>query len=244
MKGLQVLEHVARSDDKVRITDLAADMELTKSNAYRVLKTLEASGFIIQDPVTKEFSPSMKIWEIGLLVIKRLNLRDYARDELRKLADKSRETVHLAVLDGDSVLYIDKIDSVEPIASYTTLGGRAPAYCVATGKALLSRLSADEVDRKLVKLEKFSKATVTNKGELLKQLAEARTSGYTINRGEWREDVWGVASVIEDATGSVFAAVGVSGPNYRFQEEARCNALIEMVKSAAAEISNQLRSNR
>lgn len=241
VKGLQVLEHVVRSGQKVRITDLANDMNLTKSNAYRLLKTLESTGFVAQDPATKDFSPSMKIWELGMLIMNRLDLRDHAREVLRRLADTSRETVHLAVLDGQSVIYIDKIDSVEPIASYTTLGGRAPAYCVATGKALLSQLPDENLKARLVSLEQHSVATLTDENILREQLAKARTSGFAINRGEWREDVWGLAAVIRDASGSPIAAVGVSGPKYRFQAKGRSEALAEMVRSAANDISAKLR---
>jgi IclR family transcriptional regulator, KDG regulon repressor len=244
VKGLQVLTHIAHAEKNVRITDVAQDLNLTKSNAYRVLKTLESAGFIKQDPRTKDFLPSIKIWELGTQVINRLDIRSHATEALHRLADESRETVHLAILDGKEVVYIDKIDSPEPVSAYTRLGGRAPAYCVATGKAMLSQLSEAEQSRLLVDLEKHSPFTITDPIKLREELAKAKANGYAINRGEWRESVWGLAVPIKDGSGGVAAAVGVSGPRYRYRldNEQRCEELALLVKKTAREILQSLRN--
>lgn len=236
LKGLQVLEHVARSEHSLRITDVAADLGLTKSNAYRLLRTLEAAGFVEQNADTRNFAANTKLWELGTQVISRLDLRSHAAESLRRLADKSRETVHLAILDGTEVVYIDKIDSPEPVASYTRLGGRAPAYCVATGKALLAQLPETELADHVDKLIPHAPSTITDLKALRSELAETRARGYAINRGEWRDAVWGIASPIRHNTGAAVAAVGVSGPQYRLDDERRCAELIDMVRSAAGEI--------
>lgn len=240
LKGLQVLDHLARSDRSLRITAVSTDLGLTKSNAYRILKTLEAAGFARQDAETKEFSPSVKLWELGTLVANRLDLKSLAADALRQLAAGSRETVHLAILDGAEVVYIEKIESLEPISAYTRLGGRAPAYCVATGKALLSQLSAAELDAVLGDLKPYSPSTITDPGTLREELAQACREGFAVNRGEWREGVWGVASVVRSPSGSVVAAVGVSGPSFRFDREDRVAALASMVRTAASQIRGAL----
>jgi DNA-binding IclR family transcriptional regulator len=241
LKGLQVLSHLAQADSSVRITDVAAELGLTKSNAYRVLKTLETAGFVKQDAATKEFAPTLRLWELGMLVVGRLDLRACAADALRRLASESRETVHLAVLEGGEVIYIEKIDSPEPVSAYTRLGGRAPAYCVATGKALLSEMPEAEIAGLLADLTPHSPNTIVDPGTLRAELAAARAEGYAINRGEWRESVWGLASPVRDGAGTVIAAVGVSGPSYRIGSEARCDELATLVKAAARDISKSLR---
>jgi IclR family KDG regulon transcriptional repressor len=236
LKGLQVLSHLAGAERPVRITDVAREMALTKSNAYRVLRTLEAAGYVRQDPLTKDFRPSLKLWELGMQVVGRLDLRSIAADVLKRLAADSRETVHLAVLDGLDVIYIDKIDSPEPVSAYTRLGGRAPAYCVATGKALLSQLPASELDARLTELHPHSRFTITDPEKLREELAGAERAGYAVNRGEWRESVWGVAAAVRDPLGTPTAAVGVSGPSYRIDTGNRCEELARLVKTAAADI--------
>lgn len=240
LKGLEVLTHLVRSEQSVRITDLARDLHLTKSNAFRVLKTLESAGFVRQEPVTKDFSPSLKLWELGMQVVGRMDIRALAAGQLKSLAEKSRETVHLAVLDGGDVIYIEKIDSPEPVSSYTRLGGRAPAYCVATGKALLSQMGEDQLEPILGELQSYSKNTIVDPDALRAELAQAKRQGFAINRGEWRETVWGLASVVRDGTGAPIAAVGVSGPSFRLEDEARCAELASLVAAAAKEISASL----
>lgn len=241
LKGLQVLTHLVQADRAQRITDVAAELNLTKSNAYRVLRTLEGAGFVRQDPATKGFEPTLRLWELGMLVVGRLDLRACAVEALRQLAAESRETVHLAILDGAEVIYIEKIDSPEPVGAYTRLGGRAPAYCVATGKALLSELPPAQLAATLGPLEAHSPQTITDPDALRADLAVARAEGVAVNRGEWRDSVWGLAAPIRDGTGSVVAAVGISGPGFRIAAGTRCEELAGLVKAAAREISTNLR---
>jgi len=240
LKGLQVLELVTSSDQNLRITDVARMLKMTKSNAYRLLRSLEAAGYVSQNIVTKEFASSLKIWELGMQVIRRFDFRARAGGTLRDLADRSRETVHLAILDGREVIYIDKVDSLEPVAAYTRLGGRAPAHCVATGKALLAELAEAELAPRLEGLVRHSPFTIVDPIKLRAEFRQIRAQGYAINRGEWRDSVWGIACPIKDAKDVVTAAVGVSGPRYRLDDVQRSDSLTAMVQTAAAQIGKLL----
>jgi DNA-binding IclR family transcriptional regulator len=148
--------------------------------------------------------------------------------------------VHLSILDGGEVMYVDKIDSPEPVGAYTRMGGRAPAYCVATGKALLSAQPREALEPVLAELRPHSEFTITDPDRLLEELAAVRRQGYAFNRGEWRAGVRGIASVIYDAAQAPIAAVGVSGPSFRLDDEARCAELAAMVMKAARDISAYL----
>lgn len=240
IKGLLVLERIARSETAVRVTEVAADLGLTKSNAHRVLKTLEFAGYVKQDPRTKEFGPSMKLWELGSEIVGRLDLRSHAASALRRLAEHSQESAQLSILDACHVIYIDKVDGGNPVRISTRLGGRAPAYCVATGKALLSHLPPDELEPIIEDLKKQTAQTVTDRQKLLDELGEARRRGFAVSRGEWHEGIWGIASAVADASGNVVAAVGVSGPQFRYSQPGQIEKLGEIVRTAAAEISGSL----
>jgi DNA-binding IclR family transcriptional regulator len=139
-------------------------------------------------------------------------VRGVATSHLESLASRTSETVHLSVLDETEVLYIDKIDSPQPVRAYSRLGGRAPAYCVATGKALLAYAPDSVVDKLDGKLERHTPRTITKFDELKRELARVREQGYALNRGEWRESVCGLAAPIFSANGRTVAAVGISGP--------------------------------
>lgn len=240
LKGLDVLEYVVASGGTVRSTDVATHLELQKSNAHRVLKTLEAAGYLTQDDATREFRPTLKLWELGGAVVADLDLRQRAADALRELSQASGETVHLSVLDGADVIYIDKIDSPQPVAAYTRIGGRAPAYCVATGKALLSSLDEAQLEPLIATLEPHSPETLTDRSDLLADLSQTRERGYSINRGEWRNDVWGLAANVRDVSGQVVAAIGISGPKFRLADTGRIEELGEMVSSSARNASEML----
>lgn len=237
LKGLHVLEHVVASSDPVRSTDVATKLGLMQSNAHRVLKTLEHAGYLVQDPQSRSFSGSLKLWELGSQIVGRLDLRKSASVQLYDLAQETGEAVHLSVLDQAEVIYIDKIDSPQPVGAYTRTGGRAPAYCVATGKALLSQLSHENLAMVLGELKQYSPNTITTAAALDEDLELTRERGYSVNKGEWRHGVWGLASVIFDARNEPVAAVGVSGPDFRFHGPDRTAELGEAVKRYARTIS-------
>jgi len=240
LKGLQVLEHVVASSDPVRSTDVATTLGLMQSNAHRVLKTLQHAGYLVQDPQSRTFSGSLKLWELGSQIVGRLDLRRSASVQLHELAQETGEAVHLSILDQAEVIYIDKIDSPQAVGAYTRTGGRAPAHCVATGKALLSQLSEESLAPLLTNLKRFSPNTITGAKALADELRLTRERGYSVNKGEWREGVWGLASVIFDARDEPVAAVGVSGPDFRLCEPERTAEMGEAVKRYARAISLQL----
>lgn len=243
LKGLSVLEHVIRVGRPVRASDVADELAMHRGNAHRVLKTLEAAGYLIQDPHSREYAPSLRLWELGTEVLSRFDLRERSSEVLRELARSSEETVHLSVLEGLDVIYIEKIDSSQPVGAYSKVGGRAPAYCVATGKAMLAALSPDELAPIMQHLERPSPNTL-EPDALRQDLLLSRQRGYAINRGEWRDTVWGVAAPIHDASDRMVAAVGVSGPEFRLAPAGRCEALGVLVMEAAQRISGRLGNRR
>lgn len=218
LKGLSVLERVAASDEPRGVTELAEELPLTKSNAHRILKTLEAAGYLTRDPSTRRYKLTLKLWELGLRVVSRMDIRVQASTWLKELSVMTKETVHLSVLDGHEVIYIDKVDSSEPVQAYSQVGGRAPAHCVATGKALLAWQPASVLEVISNRLEPFSEHTITDPAQFLAELEIIRKQGFALNLGEWRDSVWGVASVIRDSRGDVAGAIGISGPSYRLKQ--------------------------
>jgi IclR family transcriptional regulator, KDG regulon repressor len=111
------------------------------------------------------------------------------------------------------VVHIDKADGSNPVGSYTTLGGRAPAYCVATGKLLLAHSNATVREQVLQgELTRFTPLTLAEAPLLRRELERVRTDGFAVNRGEWRAGVGGVAVPVMSPFNDVVAALGFSGP--------------------------------
>ncbi|MGF6757373.1 IclR family transcriptional regulator [Paraburkholderia sp. GAS42] len=240
LKGLLVLEAMAnQTGESVSIQALASQLGLTKSNAHRTLQTLAHADYVVRDKVSGNYRTTLKLFELGAMQLARLDVRRMALPAMRQLAERTAETVHLSVIDGDTVIYIDKIDSPQPVRAYSTIGGRAPAWCVATGKALLAFQSSEYLDVYLRELNAYTPITITDRAALKTELAKVARFGYAINRGEWRETVGGVASPIFNALGAAVAAIGISGPLERLSQK-RMKAFTPDVLAAGADISRAM----
>lgn len=237
VKALKALELLCRTGGNWGVSDLGRELKLPKSNIYRLLSTLEAQGFVRQLP-DKTYSLTFKIWELGLSVISRINVKDVAPKYMERLVKTTNESALLAVLDGFDVVYIDKVESQQAIQATTRVGSRIPAHCVGTGKAMLAYQSPEFIEVFVRSARAYTKNTVHQKAALLEQLRRARLSGYAINRGEFREGVSGVGAAILDRDGRTVAAVGVWGPEERVTP---CiEKLAKHVMQCAGEISREL----
>jgi DNA-binding IclR family transcriptional regulator len=216
VKGLQILATLAMHPELSGVTELATHLGFTKSNTHRLLQTLTTCGYVRNVKQSGKYELTLKLWELGTAIADRLDIAHYAEDGMRSLSERCRETIHLSVLEGGQVMYLDKIDSPQPVRAYSRVGGRAPAYCVATGKALLAHAAEDLINEISSHLEVFTANTIATPQGLRKELEDIRRLGYAINRGEWRDGVCGVAAPIWDTEGRVCAAIGVSGPADRF----------------------------
>jgi IclR family transcriptional regulator, KDG regulon repressor len=220
-KGLNVLEWMTRQPNGCRVVDVAQQFGLARSNAHRTLQTLVECGWAVQDQGASTYRSGLKLFELGSIVDQATDIKDRLHTLLSQLAAQSGETIHLAVLDGAEVVYLDKFDSPLPVAAYSRIGGRAAAYCVAAGKALLAAMAFDEsaLEAKLVELPAHTKNSITTFSELEKELTKIRTRGYAENREEWRMGVCGLGAAVRNAAGKPVAAIGMSVPSIRFSKK-------------------------
>jgi len=242
LKGLAVLEALAASREPRGVTELAHELGLLKSNVHRLLQTLAARGYVRKDAASGRYECTLRIWELGALVAGRLDVRRVARPHAAALAERTAETVHVSVLDGTEVLYIDKVESPHPVRAYSQVGGRAPAYCVATGKALLAHAPDEVVAGLGGELGRYTPRTITDPEALRKELRRVREVGYAVNRGEWREAVGGLAAPVFDVSRAAVAAIGLSGPTDRLNPS-RVREWAPLVVAAAGAISRELGFN-
>ena len=240
-KGLAVLDWLARQPGGSRVVDVARAHGLARSNAHRTLQTLVECGWAVQNTSDSHYRPSLRLFELGTLVEAATDTRALVRPHLAALAQASGETIHLTVLEGAQIVYLDKFDSPLPVAAYSRIGGRAPAHCVASGKALLAALAhePDRLRQLLGELQAHTPHSITEHHALLADLQRTRIRGWAENREEWRLGVCGVGAPVFDARGLPVAAVGMSVPAIRFSR-AQARSLGEQVVACASAASQAL----
>lgn len=240
-KGLAVLEWLARQQCDRRVTDVAQALGLTRSNAHRTLQTLVECGWAVQDGETSTYRASLRLFELGTLISDAADIKTLVRPHLAVLARATGETIHLAALEGAEIVYLDKFDSPLPVAAYSRIGGRAPAYCAASGKALLAaaRLDAAGLRQLLGALVAHTPNSLTDFDALCAELEQTRMRGYAQNLEEWRRGVCGLGVPLFNARGEAVAAVGMSVPAIRFTAVV-ARAFAEQILTCARDASAAL----
>ena len=237
-KGLQVLEALAKSETGKGVTELSRELELTKSNTFRLLRTLTALGYA-RNSEDKTYSATMKIWQVGRSVVENLDLPKLAAAQMRMLSKETGEAIYLAVPDLFSVIYIDKIESTKPIRSWNPIGGSAPLHCVGTGKALLAADYERLRDQMRQRLSRFTERTITSMKRLDADVAATQERGYAIDTGEYRERIYSFGAVVRLPNGRPVAAIGVSVPDVNLTE-GREDEIGQLVLRAAEGVTEEL----
>jgi DNA-binding IclR family transcriptional regulator len=237
---LALLELLVSSDRPLGVTEVAERLGFSNAGAHRLLAALQEREYARQDPHTGKYLAGLACFRLGTLSRTRRGLRDAAQPRLARLNEATLETVHLAVYEAGSVVYIDKVESRHEVAPVSRVGTKAPAHAVATGLAILAYQPLSEVEAAVQRgLERYTDATVTDGDALAAELDRTRRRGYAINRGAWRAGVGGVASPIRDYSGTVQASVGCCMPLERMTDEA-LPAIAERTLAEASAISAEL----
>jgi IclR family transcriptional regulator, KDG regulon repressor len=239
-KGLLILEALAASHEARGVTDLSRDLGLTKSNVFRLLQSLTALGYVRHTP-DKLYRATLKTWQVGRSVVEGLSLRDLAAPAMQMLSRETGEAVYLAVAEGLSVVYVDKIESRQPIRTWNPIGGTAPIHAVSTGKAILASDYATYRPQLSGALTRYTAQTLTDFAALEADLTRTRQQGYAVDTGEFRDRVLGFAAPIHLPDGSVIAAIGVSLPDVNMTD-GDAPRLGALVREAGQHVTARLRS--
>lgn len=244
-RALEILMLLFREKREMGITEIAGEMGLHKSTVHRALATLQEYGFVEQNPVTSKYWLGIKLFSLGMLYRNRMKIQDIARPFTEELAHKCREVVHMGILENQHdigrVLVIDKVETEQILSLTPTVGSGTLAHCSAMGKMLLA-YKPDEYLQKFAEqgLPRYTENTITDLGELKRELLQIKKQGYSLDREEIEVGLTCVAAPIIDSSGEVVAAVSVSGPVTRMTPE-RLPLIVNYVKEAAARISEQIR---
>ena len=238
-KGLAILENLAATKGSKGVTELSRELDLTKSNTFRLLQTLTTLGYVkhLED---KSYAATLKTWQVGRSSVENLNLRAAAAPEMAHLSQETGEAIYLAVPEGLTVVYIDKVDSLKPIRSWNPVGGSAPIHCVGTGKAILASNFVQMRDKLDGQLARYTDNTLTNMDALASDIADTQKRGYAFDRGEFRDRILSFGAPIILPDGEAIAALGISLPDINLSEGGE-DKLGSLVRHAAEGVSQKLR---
>src|ERR1700730_2143095 len=239
-RGLRLLQLFSESPQGLAAKQVAERSRLPVSTVHRFLANLEASGFLncVADGV---YRLGIACFAIGQAALGQLDIRRLSLPYLRELNRQTRETIHLTVRHGLSAVYVEKLDSPEPLRIHSRLGAAVPLHCTAVGKVMLAYMPSDEqesVSRQL-DLKKLTPNTVSNLQELETELYRVRKNGYACDLEEHELHIRCVAAPIWDHTGSVQSSLSITAPTLRMPVM-RLRRLAPLIQAAGLRISAEL----
>lgn len=230
-----------RTQRHLRVAEVATELGIARSSAHRMLTTLQGQGLLRQDPSTRTYAAGPQLVQIGVAVIGATDLRADARPTIERLCQSTGETVHLVVLDGSSILFLDGVEGRYAIRAAERTGDRAPAHASAAGKVLLAALTKDELHERYPagRIRGGTDAARSSRRALEQELEAVREQGYATNLGESEPGLHALAVPVRDTSGAVRAAISVSGPSVRLTEAA-LGEHASMAIEAAEQLSRTL----
>ncbi|RFU70389.1 IclR family transcriptional regulator [Peribacillus saganii] len=243
IKALNLINYFSLDKPEQSLSDIAKLSGMSKPTTYRLLSSLEFCGFLSKIKYSDQdirYRLGMKLLELGNIVLEQSEVRKVCLPLMKQLAESVDEAVHLVVVDGEHAVYIEKVDSKQPIRLFTSVGRRSPLHLGSGSKLLLAHMDGLERAKHLQKMELIAMTpnSITTIEGLEKELTKIIQDGYSISDGEQTLDTIGLSFPIRNHKGNVIAALTISGMKSRFQE--RLAFLLEETKKAADLISGDL----
>jgi DNA-binding IclR family transcriptional regulator len=239
-RGLRILHLFSESPRGLTAKQVASSSRLPVSTVHRFLANLVTSGFLNRDSDGTHHL-GIACFSIGQAAAGQLDIRRLSLPYLRELNQQTRETIHLTVRHGLSAVYVEKLDSPEPLRIFSRIGASVPLHCTAVGKVLLAYLPPDEVERVLPQLDlkRLTPNSVGNLQELKTELFRVRKNGFASDLEEHELHIRCVAAPIWDHTGSVQSSLSITAPAFRMPVT-RLRQLAPLIQRAGLKISAEL----
>ena len=238
-RAVAILEILAR-DGEAGVTDIARELGVHKSTAFRLMAALDRRELVAQDTARGRYRLGVGIVRLAGAAGARLDLVQESRPVCQALAREVGETVNIAVLSGSDALYLDQVAGPSALSPHNWAGQRIPLHATSDGKILLAHLPPERMAECLAApLKRFTDRTITARAQLERVLAQVRELGYAITVEELEVGLTAIAAAVRNAEGSVVASISTSGPSFRIPA-GRIPPIATAVRRAGAEISRRL----
>lgn len=239
-RAISVLEILAQQGE-AGVSDVAAEIDVHKSTAFRLLGALESRGLVEQAGERGKYRLGFGIVRLAGAVTGRIDITQQGRPVCERLAEEMGETVNIAVMQEHFAINLFQVRGPAAVAAHNWVGQLTPLHATSSGKILLAHLPSKERAELLAQtgLKKMTPRTLTGKTKLEKNLADVREHGYSWTLEELELGLHAMAAPVRNRDGEVIAALSASGPSYRFTEE-RMRELAPLLIEGADEISHRM----
>ena len=237
-KGLGVLEILAANPGGLTLTEMAERAELTRAGARRLLLTLAASGYAIQNGRTFTLSP--RLLAIARTYLQGASLWNFAEPFMRKVATELSESCSAAILAGEDVVYVARVPGRHILSVALHVGMRLPAWCTSMGRVLLSDLPQPQLSEFLAdaSIKQNTPKSITDRSKLADAITKAAQLGYAIVDEELEMGLRSIAVPIRDRSRKIVAAINVSTQSSRFTPAEMKREILPPLLAAAQSVED------
>ncbi len=240
-RALAILEAVAQEAEGLSNAEISRKLEIPKSSASYILRTLETQGYLTRNPETGKYRVGLKVLSLSRGALSGIDVREVALPIMRHLMEKTNLTCHLAILDGPDAVYIEKVEPQGFIKMDTWVGRRMRVHATSVGKSLVAHIPQERLEKILAErgMEKRTPKTITTLPRLLKDLEKVRAQGYAVDDEENNMGARCVGAPVFNQDGTIEAALGLSGTTNQVNPHTMPR-ILEHLKDAARHVSMQL----
>lgn len=242
--ALEILKYFTKENMSWGVRELAKEMGKSHSVIHRMLVTYEKHGFLKKDSETQRYELGLKFFEYGLIIQEKLKFKDLVMPYMNKIADQTRESVFLTMVDGIEGVCIAIAEGNRSIKFEVTIGTRTPLYAGASCKSIMAYLPK-ELQKEIIDtgLHEFTKNTTIDADKLKSELEDIKQKGWSYTTGEYTDDVVGISVPIFDHIGKIFVSLTIAAPSYRITDEVAMRCLT-LLQEGSKNIQEQINSYR
>ncbi|MBV9231502.1 MAG: IclR family transcriptional regulator [Chloroflexi bacterium] len=241
--ALDILNLFTREQPEFSMMEMSRALGISKSSAHRLANTLQAAGYLVQEPTTQRYHLGLKILQLAGIVLANMQFREMLLPWMQWLRTQTKETISIYVADNDVRVCVDRLEGTQDIRFVVEVNSRLPLHSGAAGKLLLAYQPAAIrkrlIEHWLAHLEGSILLSLGSFEEIEQELAQIRQQGYTVSKGERVAYASAIAAPVLDYRGEILAALTISGPTMRFTEE-HLRQWVPLIQHAAATVSEQL----
>ncbi len=238
-RTISILEALSETE-AINLENLSKVTKLPKATLLRFLSSLISLGYVYRDGADM-YHLTLRMFSVGSRSLSHIDLVTAARPFAKRLSEELGETVHMGILEDDSAVYVLKEESKYTIRMYSRVGKAIPLYCTAIGKIFLSEMSEEDLAYylKTHRLKQYTPKSLKTESALKEELLKIKERGWAMDDEEHEVNIRCIAAPIKDHTGSTVAAISVSWPTFRFDEDSM-QSLVDSIKSTTKELSQLL----